>query len=122
MILSKTRLNVSDNSGGVVAECIRVLGKSTVATVGSIVVVAVKKTKWRRKTKVKTHGVYYGLVLRSKKGLHRFYGMKLFFEENSVVLLDRKLNPFFNRIFGPVPYELRKTKFVKLLLMGSNVI
>lgn len=122
MIRTKTSMNVGDNSGGVVAECIRVLGKSDLASVGSVIVVTVKRTKWKKKTKVKNHGVYYGLVIRSKNGIHRFNGVRLRFKENSIVLLDKKLNPLFNRIFGPVPYELRKTKFVKLLLMGSNVI
>ncbi|KAJ2219698.1 54S ribosomal protein L38, mitochondrial, partial [Coemansia sp. RSA 518] len=45
MIQLKSRLNVIDNSGAIVAECIKVLKNARWASVGDEIVVSVKKAR-----------------------------------------------------------------------------
>jgi len=123
MATIKTHFNVVDNSGGISAECIKVLGKRRqYPELGSVVVLAVKKIKLKRKMKIRAHQVTYGVVTRLKKLSSRFTSFRISFDENGVVLLDKKMNPACNRIFGAVPYELRKKKHMKIVLMSQSII
>jgi large subunit ribosomal protein L14 len=95
MVGLKTIFNVTDNSGAVIVQCIKILNShNQSATIGSFVVVAVNKVKIRKKMKVKNHNVYFGLIVRTKQPLNRFNGIKVFFHDNSVVLLDKKKKPY----------------------------
>lgn len=123
MVGLKTRFLIGDNSGAVKGECIKVLNsKSQVVKVGSFVVLAIKKVQFKKKMKVKNHYIHYGIVLRTKQFFSRFNGLKVNFDENVVVILDRKGNPMFNRVFGAIPYEIRSKKLTKVLLMAQSVI
>jgi len=44
------------------------------------------------------------------------------FDFNEVVLLNEKYELLSTRIFGPLPLELRKKGFLKLLSLASTVI
>jgi large subunit ribosomal protein L14 len=71
--------------------------------------------------KVKEHDVRRGIVVRLKKSVFRFNGLRLSFSDNAIVLLDKKKNPLGNRIYGPLPYEIREKKLMKLVLMAPSV-
>ncbi len=122
MIGVKTRFLITDNSGGKQAECIKVLKKKYQhAKVGDFIVVAIKKVKMRKKMKVKMHDVRFGIIVRTKKNIRRYNGIFVSFEDNAMVLLDKNLNPIGNRINGPLSYEVREKKLMKLILVAPSI-
>jgi len=122
MVYVKTRFSVVDNSGALISECIKVLRKKNQqGTVSDIVIVAVKSAKPRKK--VKKHNVQRGVIVRTKKRIHRNYiGYTIYFDRNSIILIDKKNNPIANRIKGSVCQELRYKKFMKIVSMAASVI
>jgi large subunit ribosomal protein L14 len=122
MIGVKTRFYITDNSGGKQGECIKVLKKKYQhAKVGDFIVVAIKKVKMRKKMKVKMHDVRFGIIVRTKKKIRRYNGIFVSFEDNAMVLLDKNLNPLGNRITGPLSYEIREKKLMKLILSAPSI-
>jgi len=122
MIGVKTRFFITDNSGGKQAECIKVPKKKYQhASVGDYIVVAIKKVKMRKKMKVKMHDVRFGIIVRKKKNIKRYNGIYVSFEDNAMVLLDKNLNPIGNRINGPLSYEVREKKLMKLILVAPSI-
>ena len=122
MIQVQTELNVADNTGARVVECIKVLGgsKRWYATVGDNIVVAVKEAI--PKGKVKKGTVHKAVVVRVKKGIHRNDGSKVRFDNNAAVLTDDKGEPIGTRIFGPVTRELRNKGQMKIISLAPEVL
>ncbi|MDR2474457.1 MAG: 50S ribosomal protein L14 [Bacteroidales bacterium] len=116
MIQQETRLRIADNSGAKEALCIRVLGgtKKRYATVGDIIVVAIKSVI--PSSDVKKGTVSKAIVVRTKKEIHRADGSYIRFDDNACVLLNNAGEIRGSRIFGPVARELRaeNTKIVSL--------
>nr|YP_008802552.1 ribosomal protein L14 [Monomastix sp. OKE-1]AGZ90205.1 ribosomal protein L14 [Monomastix sp. OKE-1] len=125
MILVGTQLNVSDNSGAKIIECIKILGKksSSFASIGDIIVVSVKETtgKSKQTRKVEKGGIYKALVIETKKGIKRKDGSILRFHRNSALLLSEQGNPIGTRILGNGTYELRKKNQTKVLSLALRV-
>ena len=125
MILVGTQLNVSDNSGAKIIECIKILGKksSSFASIGDIIVVSVKEITGKSKNtrKVEKGGIYKALVIETKKGIKRKDGSILRFHRNAALLLSDQGNPIGTRILGNVTYELRKKNQTKVLSLASRV-
>jgi large subunit ribosomal protein L14 len=122
MIQVQTSLQIADNSGGVRAMCIKVLGgsKRRYASIGDIVKVSIKEASPRGK--VKKGDVYDAVVVRTAHGVRRSDGSLLRFDKNSVVLLNAKLEILGTRIFGPVARELRGAKFMKIISLAPEVL
>jgi large subunit ribosomal protein L14 len=122
MIQSHTNLRVIDNSGARSVQCIKVLGgsKRKVASVGDIIVVAVKESI--PKGKVKKGEVRRAVIVRTKKEISRKDGSYLRFDENAVVLVNPQNVPISTRIFGPVSRELRSKRFMKIISLAPSVI
>lgn len=122
MIQMQTRVQVADNSGGIKAMCIKVLGgsKRRYASIGDVVKVSIKESNTRGK--VKKGEVYDAVVVRTAKGVRRPDGSVLRFDSNAVVLLNPKLEPIGTRIFGPVARELRSAKFMKIISLAPEVL
>ncbi|HEY3380086.1 MAG TPA: 50S ribosomal protein L14 [Armatimonadota bacterium] len=122
MIQLRTRLNVADNSGARVVECIRVLKGSTdtTAQIGDIIVVAVKTVT--PGGAVKKGDVAKAVVVRTKKPLRRPDGSYIRFDENAAVLINDQKNPRGTRIFGPVARELRDRDFMKIVSLAPEVL
>ena len=122
MIQVQTELNVADNTGARIVECIKVLGgsKQRYASVGDIIVVAVKEAI--PNGKVKKGSVHKAVVVRVKKGIHRNDGSKVKFDHNAAVLTDEKGEPIGTRIFGPVTRELRSRGQMKIISLAPEVI
>lgn len=122
MIGVKTRFYITDNSGAKEGECIKVLNKKYQhAKVGDFIVVAIKKVRLRKKIKVKLHDVRFGIIVRTKKNVCRYNGIYISFEDNAMALLDRNLNPIGNRVSGPLSYEIRVKKLMKLILISPSI-
>ena len=123
MIIVGSQLRVSDNSGAKIVECIKVLGKKakTFASIGDIIVISVKESLAKQKSKVEKGGVYKALIVETKKGITRKDGSILRFSQNSAILLSQQGNPIGTRVLGRVTYELRKRNQTKVLSLASYV-
>ncbi|HUU43728.1 MAG TPA: 50S ribosomal protein L14, partial [Planctomycetota bacterium] len=107
MIQMQTMLDVADNTGAKVAQCIKVLGgtRRRYAVLGDVVVAAVKKAL--PGGEVKQGDVVRGVVVRTRQNVRREDGSYVRFDRNAIVIIDAQLNPRGTRIFGAVARELR---------------
>ena len=123
MIQVESFLNVADNSGAKLVQCIKVLGgtKRKYASIGDIVVVAVKEAL--PTSVIKKGTVERAVVVRTHKEYRRADGTYIRFDDNACVLVDPALNPKGKRIFGPVARELReKGDFMKIVSLAPEVL
>ena len=122
MIQLRTMLNIADNSGAKLAQCIKVLGgtKKRYARLGDIVVVTIKQAAPRGT--VKTHAVERAVVVRAKKETKRKDGSYIRFDENAVVIVAKDNQPKGTRVFGPVARELREKGFQKIISLAPEVL
>lgn len=122
MIQMETKLDVADNSGARVVQCIKVLGGShrRYANIGDVIKVSVKEAIPRGK--VKKGEVYNAVVVRTAKGVRRPDGSVIRFDGNAAVLLNNQLQPIGTRIFGPVTRELRNEQFMKIISLAPEVL
>ena len=123
MVHVQTKLNVIDNSGAKIAQCIKILKNKRHASIGDIIVVSIKDTyKSNQKSKVQKGDVSLALVVRTKKAIMRKDGSSIKFDKNSVVLLHRNLQPVGTRISGPLTHELRILGFDKTISMAQRIL
>jgi large subunit ribosomal protein L14 len=122
MIQVQTELNVADNTGARVVECIKVLGgsKRRTASVGDKIVVSVKDAMPNGKVKKGT--VQKAVIVRTKYPISRNDGSKVKFDNNAVVIIDDKGEPLGTRIFGPVTRELRTKGQTKIVSLAPEVL
>ena len=120
----QTELEVADNSGARIVECIKVIGgsKKRYAHVGDVIMVAVKSVT--PNTKTKKGDVCRAVVVRTKKGSRRADGSLVKFDSNAVVLVDKKMAMTGTRVFGPVARELRNygEMLMKIVSLAPEVI
>ena len=121
MIQNETLLNVSDNSGISIVKSIKSLGGSLKkwSSIGDYIVVSVRKVDDKSKLKKK---VYLAFIIGTKKMYRRKLGHYIKFGQNRVILLQDKDKILGNRIFGPVPSELRKVNLPKLTSLVKTFI
>ena len=122
MIQMKSLLNVADNSGAKLVQCIKVLGgtRRKYARIGDIIVVAVKDAL--PNAAIKKGGIEKAVVVRTKKEFHRPDGTFIRFDDNACVVIDANNNPKGKRIFGPVARELREKDFMKIVSLAPEVL
>lgn len=122
MIQVESFMNVTDNSGAKVAQCIKVIGgsKRRYAKVGDVVVVAIKDAI--PTSTVKKGSVEKALIVRQSKEIRRSDGTYIRFDDNACVLVDENKNPKGKRIFGPVARELRDMNFMKIVSLAPEVL
>ena len=122
MIQVQTELNVADNTGAKIVECIKVLGgsKRRTASVGDQIVVSIKDAI--PNGKVKKGDVHKAVIVRTKYSIHRNDGSKVKFDNNAVVITDEKGEPVGTRIFGPVTRELRSKGQMKIISLAPEVL
>ena len=122
MIGLRTKLEVADNSGARLVQCIKVLGGSTrdFGGLGDIIVVSIKEAL--PTSKVKKGTVSKAVIVRTKKETGRADGSYIRFDDNAAVLLNPQLEPVGTRIFGPVARELRLKGFMKIISLAPEVL
>ena len=122
MIQVQTELNVADNTGARIVECIKVLGgsKRRTASVGDKIVVSVKDAL--PNGKVKKGSVQKAVIVRTRYPISRNDGSKVKFDNNAVVIIDDKGEPVGTRIFGPVTRELRTKGQTKIVSLAPEVL
>lgn len=122
MIQQETKLNVADNTGAKLVECIKVLGGSRrrYARIGDVIVVAVKDAN--PKGIVRKKAVERAVIVRQVKELFRKDGSSIRFDDNAVVIVDKEGQPKGTRVFGPVARELRERGFQKIISLAPEVL
>ncbi len=122
MIQMQTKLDVADNTGAKVVQCIHVLGgsKRRYAQLGDIIVCSVKKSL--PSSEIKPGTVVKGVIVRTKHMVRRDDGSYVRFDKNAVVIVDNDRNPRGTRIFGAVARELRQKTFMKIVSLAPEVV
>jgi len=122
MIQPQTILRVVDNSGAKVIRCFRVLGgtRRRYAELGDIIVASVQIAEPRREIKKKA--VVKAIVVRQKKAFRRKDGSYIRFNENAAILINEKKEPIGNRIFGPIPREIRERGYSKAAGLAPELV
>jgi large subunit ribosomal protein L14 len=123
MIQMQTRLDVADNTGAKLVQCIKVLGGSRrrYAGIGDIIVASVKKALPGAELKQGT--IVRGVIVRTKNNVRRADGSYVRFDRNAMVILDTdQQNPKGTRIFGAVARELRERGFMKIVSLAAEVV
>ena len=122
MIQVQTELNVADNTGARLVQCIKVLGgsKRKYAAVGDVIVVSIKEAIPRGR--VKKGDIHRAVVVRTSKEIRRVDGSAIRFDNNAAVLINNQLEPIGTRIFGPVTRELRVINFMKIVSLAPEVL
>ena len=121
MIQFGTNLKIADNTGAKSIRVIKVLGgsKRRYARIGDIVTVSIKEAEPRKVVKKKD--VVRAVIVRQKKPYRRKDGSYIRFDENAAVILEGR-NPKGNRIFGPIPRELKDKGFTKIISLAPEVL
>ena len=123
MIQPQTIVKITDNSGGKVGRVFKVLGgsKKRYARIGDIVVLSIQIAEPRKQIKKKD--VVYGVVVRQKQPFRRKDGSYIYFDENSVVIINKEKNePIAGRIFGPIPREIQELGYQKITSLAPEVV
>lgn len=113
MIQPRSNLLIVDKTSGVIGLCIKVLRNKTFAFMGDIFLLSIrlrdiKKArllKLRLQKKFSPGAIHRALLLRSRFNFLRLPGLYIRFLDNSCVLVNRKVVPISNRIYGPVLKE-----------------
>ena len=125
MIFPKTILKIADNSGAKYVKCLRILetkssrGKKRFGIVGDIILVSIRLCKSQKK--VKKGNVFKAIIVRTVRKIRRESGW-VFFNDNAVVLLNKKMLPLGTRIFGPISRDIRFKKMNKILAGASLIL
>ncbi|MFA5360397.1 MAG: 50S ribosomal protein L14 [Candidatus Paceibacterota bacterium] len=122
MIQPQTILKVIDNSGAKIIRCFKILGgtRRRYAEIGDIIIGSVQVAEPRREIKKKA--VVRAIVLRQKKSFRRKDGSYIRFDENAVVLINDKNEPLGNRIFGPIPREIKEKGHSKIAGLAPELV
>ncbi len=123
MIQMRTVLDVADNSGARIVQCIKVLGGSRrrYAALGDVIIVAIKEAS-ASGAKVKKGDKARAVVVRTAHEYRRDDGSYIRFDHNSAVLINKDGEPVGTRIFGPVARELRAKKYMKIISLAPEVV
>jgi large subunit ribosomal protein L14 len=116
MIQDGTIVKVCDKTGVVLGICIKVLGhaKKRIAILGDVIIISVRrinpkkfhKVKLFRRKKFFKGTMHRALVVRTRVNYSRVPGLFICFSENSVVIVNKRIVPVSNRVYGPVIREL----------------
>lgn len=126
MIQVGSFLNIIDNSGAKLAQCIRVITahKAQYAKIGDTVLVSVKKVRKRRRDPLKmTKGkIFKALILRVKVVTKKVNGNSYKFLENAAILMSKQNKLVGTRVLGLITKEFRYTKFTRLLILSAGIV
>jgi len=123
MIQPQSIVKVADNSGAKIARVFKVLGssKKRYAEIGELVVISVQKAEPRKTVKKKD--IHHAVVVRQTKALRRKDGSYIRFDENAVVLVEKKgKEPIAGRIFGPIPRELAELGYQTIASRAPEIL
>jgi large subunit ribosomal protein L14 len=131
MIYIESELKVVDNSGGKWAKCILIKkkGNKTWATIGTLILVTLKKFSHRKKVNKRT--IYIGLIVGINFWISRLDGTFIRFFSNRILLFNKQFKFLGTRIYGGILKELKfmslrekkqKKYFQKVFSYSSSII
>ena len=127
MIQPTTYIDVADNTGARVINCIRVMGglsrgsgNQKYASVGDVIVASVKECAPRGT--VKKGDVVKAVIVRTAKEVKRPDGSAIRFDRNAAVIINKEGEPRGTRVFGPIARELRDRRFMKIVSLAPAVL
>ncbi len=109
-----------DNSGANFVECIRTFGgfKRRYSYPGDYILVSIKKIRFVRK--VRKGQILIGLITRAKKEVKFLDGSYSNSKNNIVLIMNQKKRLLGTRFFGWVSRNLRKKKFLRILIISAK--
>ncbi|KIJ64815.1 hypothetical protein HYDPIDRAFT_175326 [Hydnomerulius pinastri MD-312] len=133
MIGLKGTLNVIDNSGALLVECVNVLKQKVNngwGGVGDEIVCVVKRARpitaaaalSATAVKVRRGDVRRAVIVRTKKSVRRPDGRMVRFDDNAAVLLNNKREMLGTRIGGVVSADLRMKGWGKIVSLAPKAI
>jgi large subunit ribosomal protein L14 len=118
MVYIGTSIQVIDNSGARIVECIKVLGnRSQLALAGATLVVSVKKVNPRKR--IKKGEIFRAVLVGTRKSFLRRNGFSVSFGVNCAVIVNNKNIPIGTRVLGPVMSDVRSRGFIKIVSMAT---
>lgn len=115
MLQLNSLFKITDRTGLVTVQCIKILGarKKRVALLGSVMLVSVKRinvfrlsfVKPRIRKKFQRGTLHRAMLLRSKKNFQKQSYAFVRFDENAGLVVNRRRMPVSNRVFGPIVRE-----------------
>ncbi|CAI5760095.1 unnamed protein product [Candida verbasci] len=129
MIYLKTLLNVIDNSGAQVVECIKVLRHKpkSFGKIGDQITCVVKQARPQldsfqntQSNKVKRRDIVRGVIVRQKAPFRRKDGSVVRFDDNAVVLINKNGDPLGTRISSVVAKELKELNYNKIVSLAPK--
>ena len=126
MIYLKSLLNVIDNSGAQIVECIKVLrhNPKNFARVGDQITVVVQKARLaegNQTNKVKRRDICRAVIVRQKAPFKRKDGTVLRFDDNACVLINKNGDPIGSRVSGVVAKEIKDLQYSKIATLAPKV-
>lgn len=119
---SESMLNCADNSG---AKKVQISSFKTYkgrkrryprGGVGDVVICTVKKGKFKLR-----HKLQYGVIIRQKREYRRSNGIRICFEDNALILVDKKITPLGSEVKGPIAREVVE-RFLPIGKIASIVV
>lgn len=119
---SESMLSCADNSG---AKKVQIISFKTYkgrkrrhprGGVGDVVTCTVKKGDFKLR-----HKIQYGVIIRQKKEFRRANGIRVCFEDNALILVDKKITPLGSEVKGPMAKEVVE-RFLPLGKIASIVV
>ena len=121
MIQKESYLEVADNSGAKLLQCIHIVGstRKRFAYLGDVVKCAVKSAI--PGGTVKKSEIVDVVIVRTRKEFRRSDGSYIRFGQNAGVIIKGK-EPVATRIFGPVAREIRAAGYTKIVSLAPEVL
>lgn len=125
MIQKQSYLEVADNSGAKLLQCIHIIGstRKRFAYLGDKIKCAVKKAI--PGGDVKKSDVVTAVIVRTRKEVRREDGSYIRFSENAAVIIKDD-EPVATRIFGPIAREIRPRSgykgYPKIISLAPEVL
>lgn len=112
MIQLGTILKITDKTGVVLGQCIKVLNvrNNRIAKIGDIVLISVKWVNAKRLSLAKARiqkryrlgSMHRVMIIRTKTNYQVIPGVHIRFNENAAVIVSKKKIALSNRVYGPV--------------------
>ena len=119
MINQQIYIIVSDNTGARILICMSTVGKSF-STSGKIIIAVVKESL--SSINMYRSEIVLAILVRIIQSYQRVNGSRIYFDKNTIVIINKEGNPRGNRIFGQIANKFRYQNFIKILSLASEII
>lgn len=123
MLQRTSVLRIIDNTGGILFRILTIPQKQKYAILTTKVfgVVIKLRRRFRKVAKVTKKQKLFGLIIKTNQVTIRKNFVKYKNFSNNIILLNHRGLPLGTRVFCGIPQELRKKKWVKLILISKFI-